>query len=265
MKKFSFTPLLILYFALSPNEFWLEPDKFIYDRGDEINISFLTGKNFEGENWNGDSLRISSLVYYYGGVKDDIPKKLFPGKGDTLHLRQYDEGTNMLTYNSFNIFTNWEVISQFDEYLTEYGLDNAIEYRKQANKIDSVEKEFFQYSVKTIFQVGNVKDETYKQPTSLPLDIIPQSHPYKHSDGDVIGFRIFFKGDAFANSLVKVWHYNKGETTRTELKTDENGAVKIPVKNKGRWMISAVKMERVEESKTVPWQSYWGSCTWGYY
>ena len=82
MKKALFTVFLLsLLTLLSLHEFWLQPHKFIYDRGEEINISFLTGQNFDGENWNGDSLRIRSLVYYYGGVKDDIPKKLFPGKG----------------------------------------------------------------------------------------------------------------------------------------------------------------------------------------
>jgi uncharacterized GH25 family protein len=268
MKKTSFRLLLIGFFIIfSAHEFWLQPDKFIYDRGEEINVSFLVGENFEGENWTGDSSRIYSLMFYYGGVKDEIPRKLFPGKGDTLHLRQYDEGTNMLTYQSFSSFLLSEA-GEFNKYLEEDGLTNAIEYRKEHKETDSAGKELYMRSVKTIFQVGNVKDETYKRTTSLPLDIIPQSHPYKHTDGEEMSFKILFKDSVLSNTLVKVWHHHKGETIKTDLKTDENGFVKFPVHTTGRWMVSCVKMEHVEKTLSyvyVPWQSYWGSCTWGYY
>jgi uncharacterized GH25 family protein len=268
MKKVPLSLLLVILFTiLCSHEFWLLPDKFIYDRGEEINVSFLVGENFEGENWTGDSSRIYSLLFYYGGVKDEIPRKLFPGKGDTLHLRQYDEGTNMLTYQSYSTLINLEA-DEFNKYLEEDGLTDAIEYRKQHNETDSTGKELYMRSVKTIFQVGNVKDETYKTPTALPLDIIPQSHPYKHTDGEELGFKIFYKGDAFANSLVKVWHHSKGETIKKDLKTDENGFVKFTVQKNGRWMISCVKMIHAERGPAklyVPWESYWGSCTWGYY
>lgn len=269
MKKLSFTSLLLIFFVLlTSHEFWLQPDKFIYDRGEEINISFLVGESFEGENWNGDSSRINSLMFYYGGVKDEIPKKLLAGKGDTLHLRQYDEGTNMLTYNSLNAFLRQEA-DEFNKYLEENGLNDAIEYRRQNNELDSTGKEFYQRSVKTIFQVGPVKDETYKRTTSLPLDIIPQSHPYKHTSGAEMSFKIFFKDSVLADTKIKVWHHDKNETIKTELVTDENGIVKFPVRTTGRWMVSCVKMERTEKgsdsSINIPLQSYWGSCTWGYY
>jgi hypothetical protein len=41
-------------------------------------------------------------------------------------------------------------------------LTDAIEYRKKHNETDSTGYEFYQRSIKTIFQVGIVKDETYK-------------------------------------------------------------------------------------------------------
>lgn len=265
MKKIPFSFLLvILFIILSSHEFWLLPEKFMYDRGEEINVSFLAGENFEGENWTGDSSRINSLMFYYGGVKDEIPRKLFPGKGDTLHLRQYDEGTDLLTYQSNNTFIRLEP-DKFNKCLEEDGLTDVIEYRKENNETDSAGKEFYMRSVKTIFQVGSVKDETYKRVTSLPLDIIPQSHPYKHNDGAEMSFKILYKDSALANSLVKIWHYNIDETVKTELKTDQNGLIKFPVQANGRWMISCVKMERIENNTEAEWQSYWGSCTWGYY
>ena len=264
MKKLLFAfSLLTLFVLLSSHEFWLQPNKYIYDRGQEINIRFLVGENFEGENWEGDSSRINNLTFYYGGVKDIISPILFVEKGDSLKLKQYDEGTSMVTYNSKNSFISLDA-KEFNEYLEEDGLTNAIEYRKQHNETDSNGYEFYQRSIKTIFQVGKVKDETYKQATSLPLDIIPLSHPYKISNGDSLTVKIIFKGDPLTNTTVKIWNRTHDKTFKWTVISDKKGLIRFPVKTKGEWMVSCVKMIRIYDPPTS-WQSYWGNCTWGYY
>jgi uncharacterized GH25 family protein len=264
MKKILFPfSLLILFVLLSSHEFWLQPNKYIYSRGEEINISFLVGENFEGENWQGDSSRINDLIFYYGGVKDIISSKLFSEKGDSLQLRQYDEGTSMVTYNSKNSFITLGA-TEFNAYLEEDGLFDAIEYRKQHKETDSSGYEFYQRSVKTIFQVGNLKDETYKQATNLPLDITPLSHPYKISYGDSLTVKISFKGEPLTNTLIKIWNRRGNETLKWSIISNEKGHVRFPVDTKGEWMISCVKMNKSYDPAAT-WQSYWGSCTWGYY
>jgi uncharacterized GH25 family protein len=264
MKKILFPfSLLTLFILLTSHEFWLQPNKYIYDRGEEINIRFVVGENFKGENWQGDSSRINELVIYYGGVKDIISPKLFAEKGDSLQLQQYDEGTSMVTYTSNNSFIELDA-KDFNAYLEEDGLYDAIAYRKQHNETDSSGYEFYQRSVKTIFQVGNVKDETYKQTTTLPLDITPLSHPYKIPDGDSLTVKIRFKGDPLANTLIKIWNRQGNETLKWSVTSDKNGLAKFPVTTKGEWMMSCVKMIRIYDPHTN-WQSYWGSCTWGYY
>ena len=50
-----------------------------------------------------------------------------------------------------------------------------------------------------------------------------------------------------------------------EISTDSNGELSIEVEPTGRWMISAVKMVRLQNDPKAHWQSYWGSVTWGYY
>jgi len=256
--------LFLLFTFLTSHEFWLQPDKYIYTRGEEINIHFLVGENFEGDNWTGDSSRINSINFYYGGVKDEIPANQFIEKGDSLQLRQYDEGTSMLTYNSKNSYITLDS-SEFNSYLLEDGLNDAIEYRKQHNETDSTGREYYQRSVKAIIQVGAVKDETYKQATALPLDIIPLSHPYKLTNGAILSVKILFKNEPLQNAAVKIWNRHNNVTWKKDLRTDANGLVSFPVNTKGKWMISTVKMIRVYGDPEAQWQSFWGSCTWGYY
>lgn len=264
--KFSIYTLILLglFVLLSSHEFWLQPNKYFYKRGEDINIRFLVGENFQGENWEGDSSRIKNLVYYFGGSKDDDLTKLFTEKGDSLKVKQYDEGTAMITYNSRNAYIELDS-AEFNQYLAGEGLIDALEYRTRHNEMDSTGYEFYQRSIKTIFQVGSVKDDTYKQSTSLPLDIIPLSHPYKLKTNDPVLMLILFQNQPLVNAKVKVWNRYEGETIKEELFTDEKGMITFPILTKGKWMISCVKMLRLENNPQAQWQSYWGSCTWGYY
>jgi uncharacterized GH25 family protein len=56
---------------------------------------------------------------------------------------------------------------------------------------------------------------------------------------------------------------------KQEMSTDENGEVSFLTETSGEWMVSCVKMIRLEndpkaDPTAIGWQSYWGSCTWGY-
>ena len=260
--------LFTLFTLLSSHEFWLNPDKFIYDRGAKINVRFLVGENFEGENWNGNQSRIQSLKLYYGGVNDDLSKYISDENGDSIELSMLDEGTPMIAFNSNNSFIELEA-AKFNEYLAEDGLQEAIEYRNQHNETDSIGREMYQRCAKTIFQVGKIKDNTYKTATLLPVDIIPLNNPYTLKDNDSIRVKILFLQQPLSYTLIKIWQRGNNSTTKEELTTNENGEITFPVSVSGKWMVSVVKMIRLpDDAKADPiaigWQSYWGSLTWGY-
>ena len=170
--------LLTIISSLSAHEFWLNPGKFIYQRSEKINIRFLVGENFEGENWGGNNERVKSLQIYYGGVSDDLSPVVTEAAGDSIEYFMIDEGTNLVAFNSNNAFIEMEP-SKFDAYLNEDGLLNALEYRKQNNETGCPGREFYQRCAKTLIQVGDVKDKTFSFATELVIDIIPFSNPYQ--------------------------------------------------------------------------------------
>lgn len=264
MKKIKTCLLLfILSSLLSSHEFWLSPQKFIYQRGEKINIRFFVGENFEGENWKGNNETTHSLKLYYGGVSDDLSEYISEEKGDSIELTMLDEGTSLVAFNSTNSFIEIEA-AKFNKYLHEDGLDNAIEYRKQNNETDSIGREFYQRCAKTLIQVGNVKDKTFSVTTGMPVDILPLSNPYSLKNKDSISVKILFLNSPLANALVKIWHRENNTTEKTEITSNENGEIKFPIFVTGKWMVSLVKMERLEKDTKAQWQSYWGNLTWGY-
>ena len=269
MKKlFTLFICSLIYFFPLAHEFWLLPEKFIYKWNENINVRFLVGENFEGENWKGDRSRVNKLELYFSGVKDDITKALSDETGDSLQIKLLDEGTAMIVFNSNNAYIELDS-ADFNTYLLEEGLNEAFEYRLNHHEIDSAGREYYQRSAKTIFQVGKKFTSTFGKETSLPLDIIPQQNPYSLKNGDSLEVKILFQKDPLARQFVGLWQRFNDITVTTGMITDGDGTIKFPVQTKGTWMISTVKMIRLEnDEKTNPiaigWQSYWGSCTWGY-
>jgi uncharacterized GH25 family protein len=257
------TSLLIVISSLLAHEFWLSPAKFIYQRGEKINIRFFVGENFEGENWKGNNEKIQSLKLYFGGVSDDLTKYISAEKGDSIELNMLDEGTNLVAFNSANTFIEIEA-PDFNKYLHDDGLTNAIEYRKQNNETDSNGREYFQRCSKTLIQAGNVKDKTFSVPTGLPVDIIPLSNPYQLKNDSLLTVKVFFQKQPMANALIVAWRREKGKTIKSELISNGKGEVSFPVSTSGKWMVSTVKMERLQNDPKAQWQSYWASLTWGY-
>jgi uncharacterized GH25 family protein len=259
---------ILLAFAittlLSAHEFWLQPDKFMYRWNEQVNIKFLVGQKFTGSNWTGNRSRINTLHLHFGDITEDISASLSDAKGDSLQLTLTDEGTAMVTFNSQNSFIELKA-QEFNDYLVEDGLPEALEYRKQHGETDSTGREYFQRSTKTIFQVGDKLTDLYRKETGLPLDIIPQANPYGLKQKGTLSFTVLFGGKPLPQAICKVWKHHRGKTTVQELTTNAAGQLSLPTEPEGRWMISTVKMARLQDDPKAQWQSYWGTVTWGYY
>jgi uncharacterized GH25 family protein len=252
----------LLAIPLLAHEFWLQPERFIYQPGEEINLRFYVGENFEGENWNGNRGRVNYLQLYLDDASDDLSELVSEEKGDSLQLGLYDEGTAMITFNSNNASIQLDA-TKFNSYLQEDGLQEAIEYRTAHHQTDSTGKEHYQRSVKTLIQVGAVKNNI-SYATRLPLDIVPLTNPYNITGSDSLTARVFLNKTPLTNQLVKVWQRVGSVTTMLEYRTNGKGECTMAVRPAGKWMISTVKMVHLENNEEAAWQSYWGSCTWGY-
>jgi uncharacterized GH25 family protein len=256
--------LLILSAFLNGHEFWLEPIRFILKPGDKVSVKFRVGENFNGENWQGNKSSVEELKLFYKDIDDDLKNLLSDSiTGDSLNLQFFDEGTVMVSYQSTNKYIQISA-DTFQTYLKEDGLQNAFDFRSKNGLTDSIGREFYKRSVKTIFQIGAIKDSSYKKKTGLPLEIIPLIHPYGLKKGQSLPVKVLFKDSVLANNMVKVWHKLNGKTDMKDLYTDENGRLQVPVSLSGQWMLSVVKMEALSDSSRADWQSYWGSLTWGY-
>ncbi|MFI5187245.1 MAG: DUF4198 domain-containing protein [Chitinophagales bacterium] len=264
-KKIIFSLLLFFVIHVLGREFWIQPDKFIYKRTEPVNIKFLMGENFNGDNWTGDKDKINCLQLYFDDVADkNLDANFGNDPGDSLQLAMIDEGTVMIALNTKNSFVDLDA-EKFNQYLKDNGLSDALEYREKNGDTVKNGHEQYQRSVKTIFQVGNNFTNIYNKKTDLPLDIIPLDHPYNvMKDGD-FRLQVFFMGEKLKNTKIKIWHKLDDKVSVQDTATDEEGQVKFFLSPRGEWMVSCIKMIQLENDPQAEWQSYRGSLTWGYY
>ena len=261
-KALLITVITFFVSSILAHEFWLQPEKFMYTPGEHINVRFWVGEDFDGSNWSGNHGKVKSLQLWLEDITDDIAGQVGNEKGDSLQLSIFDEGTAMITFNSTNSFIRLDA-AKFNTYLTEDGLTGALDYRRNHHELDTAGREYYQRSVKTLVQVGNRKT-TVSRATGLPLDIIPLSNPYTVKNGDSLTIKLLFQKQPLANQLVYIWQRVNGKTAKTFFHTDTKGHLGFVVQTKGMWMVSAVHMQHLDNDTTANWQSYWGSCTWGY-
>jgi len=262
-KVFILTAILTCVVPILAHEFWLQPQQYLFSAGDEVNIRFKVGEGFAGDNWKGNDERVQELKLYYADVTDNLKTALSSDEGDSVQFSLFEEGTAMVIFNSVNSYIELEA-PKFNEYLSEDGLTSTIDYRREHNETDSMGHEFYQRSVKTIVQVGTKKTDVCKKQTSLPLDIIPLSHPYSISNNQLMKVKILFKGQPLANAKMRVWNKMPDAVTDTSYLSDANGEISFPVTTGGEWMVSSVHMIHLDADPKATWQSYWGSLTWGY-
>lgn len=260
--------MILLVFLLAgtaaAHEFWLEPRAFRLRRGETLRVRFLVGEHFTGENWKGDRQGVNRISLYYNGIEDNLTELLSRDTpGDSLTLQFFDEGTGVLGFQSGNKKIELDQ-AKFLDYLKEEGLDSAIAYRERHNETDSAGREYYQRSCKSIFQVGGTFDDSYRRNCRLPLEFIPLEHPYRIKKGQSLPFRLLFRDQPLAGAKIRVWHRLNGKTEIKEAFTNEEGIITLEPSLAGNYMLSTVRMERINSSAVADWQSHWASLTWGY-
>lgn len=263
-KALLLTGIVVLACFAAAHEFWLLPNKFYYTIREVAIIRFKVGENFSGENWRGDSSKVSLLVYVKpSGETENLAAAISGRPGDSLRVPLQEEGTHMVIFNSTNSFISLEP-EKFNAYLRADGLDEATAFRKQRKEENKTGTELYQRSVKTIFQAGSTLTNACTEPTDLPLDIIPFQNPYMVPKPGKVRFRVLFKKHPLPNALVRFWYETKGKGVQTDSARTNNRGFVNGNRYPGHFMVSCVHMEHTRNNTGAEWQSYWGSLSFEY-
>jgi len=257
MKKLTLALAILFASTASAHEFWLEPLHF--HRAGKVLIQ--VGENFAGEAWKGSGKRAVRIRDTHGS---QVTPMRLSGPAQ-VKIPGGQPGAHLLSFSNSNSFIRLQA-EKFNDYLSDDGLDTALQLRKERGQEQRQGREFYQRCVKTLVQVDPVADgdATFAHEVGLPLELIPVENPYAGHAPGPITFRLLYRHRQLNNALVQVWHRADGRTTQTKLRSDERGEIHFEIWHSGRWMVSSVHMVPLTPGQKADWQSYWASYTFGY-
>jgi len=252
-----FTFLLIACGAAHAQEFWLQPNKIQYKIGDTLKVSFLRGVNFDGRRMAMPKEKVERFeIHQLHGSVQDLKPGMVEGAKFNAKVPLQSEGTKVVVLQTVGDVTHYTA-QDFNVFLHDNGLDEAIMRRKDTKTTDRPATEKFTCYEKLLIQVGSPRDESYKKTVGWPLEIVPDQNPLALKKGDVVHFKVLFQGKPLFGARVRIWNYYDYLTTTQNIYTQQDGTIEMTISSVGSWLINVVKM--VPEKDGDPnseWQSY---------
>lgn len=149
---------------------------------------------------------------------------------------------------------------KFDEYLREEGLENIIAERAKRGESQKFGYERYSRFIKSVVQVGDKRDETYRKLLGFKLEIQPLENPYRKKSGDSLKMRLLFGGKPLGKTVVFAHNRTNDQVFTEKYVTDARGNFNIKLSRQGLWLVRLVKMERCTQNcGENDWESWWGS------
>ena len=259
--KFLFLSAFISITLLSvAHEYWIAPVKYKVKSKEAFSVNCYVGEDFKEEVWAKRKERTLQVKVYHENKINDITPKFVAQDSIEIPMSLNEAGNHLIAIRTKPSYIEMEGAA-FNDYLKEDGMANILSYREKNNLKEKRSREYYQRCAKTLLQVDGKNDASYKMHTGMQLEIIPQSNPYAN-DAQELNVYFEFKGKPLANYQVRTWCKKNGKLiVKAFHQTDATGFVKLPIKEKGEWMISVVKMELYTANDKADYESYWGSYT----
>lgn len=239
------------------HEFWLMPKKFQYKLGEEMQLAFMVGENFQGEPWDLSRHKVERVEVHQGITVTKLGQFVKPDKGNNLTYKFNREGTHMLAFESNFAFIELAP-DTFKTYLEEDGLENIAEERKRTGRTGERAREFYKRFAKVIVQCGSKLDNSFRRSAGFRYEIFPLANPASLKTGDYLDCQVMWEGKPVPHVMVKVWSYVGNRIFLQNIYTEKDGTIRFPVSSAGPWMVSSVKMIP-SELDGADYQSHWAS------
>ena len=246
------------------HEFWIAPSRYDAVRGATIDLAAVAGTGFRGERkpWSPDhavrfTLRTAKAI--------DLARAATPGEMTWTRFAPTDDGGALAAFES-DFLPIQLPTTAFDDYLRAEGLDGPLAARRGSA---APGRERYRRCAKAWLAGADAARSTAV--VGLPLELVPETAPGASASMRV---RVLWKGRPLAGVLVKAWRtaldpsgapravfQRDSVTVAWQGRSDAAGAVTVPVRDAGEWLVSAVHMEPCPEREIADWESTWASLT----
>ena len=262
-KKFTIVVLIgaLLTVSAFAHDLFLKTDSFFLAPNSKFAVKIMNG-TFQASEGAVSYARVNDVSVISAG-KRAYPQEADFTKNETtafMNLKTGAAGTYVvgLSMKQREIALK---AAEFNEYLKEDGLPDTLEERRKTGELEKDAKERYAKHVKAILQVGKKQTDDYKTVLGYPVELVPQQNPYKLKTGDSIEILCLKDGKPLAGQVVLAGREEKGKITAApELRSDQNGIVKLRLDGIGKWYVKFINMTKLDDPN-LNYESKWTTLT----
>ncbi len=244
------------------HDLFLKLDSFFVAANSKVTINILNGTFMASEGAVNYVRLADASIVAPGGARTKPAEANFTKNETTsfLNVDIKDAGTYVAGLSTMEREIDLEG-NDFNEYLSHDGIPDTLAERKERKELDKKVRERYSKHVKTIFQAGDVRTDSYNAVLGYPVELVPQQNPYKLKSGDTIEVLCLKDGKPLVNQFVQSGRETDGKVvTGQDVRTDRKGIAKFKLDGTGKWYVRFINMTRLNDPK-LNYESKWATLT----
>ena len=253
--------LIGIFFLFSSHELFLKTDSYFLKEGQVADLYLYNGTFDKSENIITRDRIVTAIIA--GPDFEFTPQESdYSDKDEATHLKFSAGGAGTYVAGISTKARNLDLTAQeFKEYLEHEGLDRVVNERRGKGLSDKDVTEKYSKHVKALLQVGDETSEDYSRQLDYPIEFIPLENPYDLEIEDMIDFRLIYKGEPLANTVVHFGSQVGSEDVKVNASiTDDDGEFSFQIDRAGHWYVGTIHMEESNEPG-LDYESNWATLT----
>ncbi len=255
--------LFLLSLSIAAHDYWLEPVEFFVSAGGSVVVRMHLGDHLKSEEERPYKASSTARFEMFSATgRKDLSALASDGETPVANLTFETPGTYLLAMER-KPQTITLAAEKFTEYLKEEGLDSIIEHRARAGESEAFGRERYSRYLKSLLQVGDRRDDTFKRNAGHLLELIPQRNPYELKSGQTLKLQVLFQGQPLPDATVFAYHRAEGKVYTQKLRTARDGSINVKLERAGQWLVRMVHMRRCAKCEDIDWESFWTALSFG--
>lgn len=240
------------------HEFWIEPQKFQVESGEEMAIDLKNGQNFVGS-------RLSFFETQFTRFELAQGDTLTPAQGRTgdrpaLKAIAGPDGLLVILHETTPSTLKYKEWAKFAKFAAHKDFPNAEADHTAAGWPREDFRESYTRHVKALMAIGS--GEGADQNYGMATEFVALTNPYADGFDGNMQVQVFFNNKPRADIQIEVFERAPDETVTITLhRTDEEGMATVPVKPAHTYLFDAVVLQPYTADDKSVWQTLWAALT----
>ena len=253
--------LLISTSAVFSHEFWISPEKYQVESGENLVASLRGGQQFSGGPFSFLPQRFERFQLVKGDMEVDVVGRV--GDRPALNMAAPEDGLWVVVHETTDNRLTWKEWEKFVSFVEKKKLAGTLENHAERGLPDSGFRESYRRFVKSLISVGD--GQGADREVGLRTEFVALANPYVDDITQGFPVLVLFEGEPRVDVQIEIFEKDSsGKVTIFTQQTDAQGRALIPVQPGYEYLLDAVKMLPLEATGTETdpvWRSLWAALT----